>query len=70
MHGPIRRRTVACGSGRCSLNGPDASPTSSDESETLWSLIEELFDAGDAMPTPLPAGKTSPREEHQQPPDS
>ncbi|MFZ2623863.1 MAG: DNA cytosine methyltransferase [Propionibacterium sp.] len=34
------------------------------ESETLWSLIDGLFNAGDATPTPSPAGSTSPDEPH------
>lgn len=41
------------------LNGPDGSPTQSEESETLWTLIENIFAAGDAMPEPSPAGNTS-----------
>ncbi|WP_318255503.1 hypothetical protein [Agrococcus baldri] len=31
-----------------------------DASETLWSLIDELFNGGDDTPTPSPAGNTSP----------
>ena len=41
------------------LHGPDGSPNKNDESETLWSLIEDIFDAGDATPTPSPDGNTS-----------
>ena len=42
------------------LHGPAGSPTKRRESETLWSLIDGLFNAGDATPTPSPAGNTSP----------
>lgn len=42
------------------LHGPDGSPNNNDESETLWSLIEDIFDAGDATPTPSPDGNRSP----------
>lgn len=45
------------------LHGPDGSPNNNDESETLWSLIEHIFDAGDATPTPSPNGNTSPAEQ-------
>lgn len=41
------------------LHGSDASPNRRAESETLWSLIDGLFYAGDATPTPSPAGNTS-----------
>ena len=41
------------------LHGPDGSPNRNDESETLWSLIEDVFDAGDATPTPSQDGNTS-----------
>ena len=46
------------------LHGPDGSPNKRRESETLWSLIDGLFNAGDATPTPSPAGNTSPEEPH------
>lgn len=42
------------------LHGPDGSPSKRDEPETLWSLIEGLFGAGDATPTPSLDGNTSP----------
>ena len=45
------------------LHGPDGSPNKHGESETLWSLIEDIFDAGDATPTPSPDGNTSPAEQ-------
>ena len=44
------------------LHGPDGSPNKHDESETLWSLIEDIFDAGYATPTPSSVGNTSPAE--------
>lgn len=46
------------------LHGPAGSPNRKAESETLWSLIDGLFNAGDATPTPSPAGSTSPDEPH------
>ena len=46
------------------LHGPPGSPNRRAESETLWSLIDGLFSAGDATPTPSPAGNTSPEEPH------
>ncbi len=46
------------------LHGPHGSPTKRRESETLWSLIDGLFDAGDATPTPSPAGNTSPDDQY------
>ena len=42
------------------LHGPAGSPNRRAESETLWSLIDGLFNAGDATPTPSPVGSTSP----------
>lgn len=42
------------------LNGPAGSRIKNAESETLWSLIEDIFDAGDVTPTPSPDGNTSP----------
>lgn len=41
------------------LHGPPGSPSRRAESETLWSLIDGLFNAGDATPTQLPGGSTS-----------
>ena len=41
------------------LHGPDGSPSKNNASETLWSLIEDIFAAGDATPTPSPDGNTS-----------
>lgn len=46
------------------LHGPAGSPTRRRESETLWSLIDGLFNAGDATPTPSPAGNTSQDAQH------
>lgn len=46
------------------LHGPAGSPRSRRESEMLWSLIENIFDAGDATPTPSPDGNISPRDPH------
>ncbi|MDO5681347.1 MAG: hypothetical protein Q4G46_00785, partial [Propionibacteriaceae bacterium] len=42
------------------LHGPAGSPNKRGESETLWSLIDGLFNAGDGTPTPSPDGNTSP----------
>lgn len=42
------------------LHGPAGSPSRRAESEALWSLIDGLFNAGDATPMPSPAGSTSP----------
>ena len=42
------------------LHGPNGSPNKRRASETLWSLIDGLFNAGDATPTPSPDGNTSP----------
>ena len=42
------------------LHGPDGSPTRPTESETLWSLIEQLFDSGENTPTPSRGGSTPP----------
>ncbi|WP_392426037.1 hypothetical protein [Barrientosiimonas humi] len=49
------------------LNGPAGSPSKNGESETLWSLIEDIFTAGDATPTPSADGNTSPGEPPQPP---
>lgn len=45
------------------LNGPHGSRVRRNESETLWNLIETIFDAGEATPAPSPDGNTSPEEE-------
>ena len=42
------------------LHGPDGSPASRNDQATLWSLIENIFTAGDATPEPSPDGSTSP----------
>ncbi len=41
------------------LHGPDGSPDTSSESETLFDLIETMFADGDATPKPSPDGNTS-----------
>ena len=41
------------------LHGPAGSPIRRGERETLWSLVDGLFSAGDATPTPSPVGNTS-----------
>jgi hypothetical protein len=46
------------------LNGPHGSASRNGESETLWPLIEQLFDDGDATPQPSHAGSTSPDDKH------
>ena len=46
------------------LHGPAGSPNRRAESETLWSLIDGLFSAGDATPTPSHDGNTSPGDPH------
>ena len=46
------------------LHGPAGSPNKRRESETLWSLIDGLFNAGDATPTPSAAGNTSQDGQH------
>jgi site-specific DNA-cytosine methylase len=50
------------------LHGPAGSPSRRAESETLWTLIDGLFNAGDDTPTPSPAGNTSPDDPHQRQP--
>ena len=50
------------------LHGPAGSPSRRGESETLWSLIDGLFSAGDATPMPSPAGSTSPDDPRQRQP--
>ncbi len=42
------------------LNGPTGSRSKNSGSETLWFLIEGIFAAGDATPTPSSDGSTSP----------
>lgn len=49
------------------LNGPHGSRRSQHGSETLWSLIEGIFDAGEATPTPSQGGNTSPADPPQHP---
>jgi len=44
------------------LNGPTGSEEWKPEPETLWSLIDGIFTAGDDTPTPSHAGNTSPVE--------
>ncbi len=46
------------------LNGPAGSQSKSGEPEMLWSLIEDIFTAGDATPTPSPNGSTQPAAQH------
>jgi len=50
------------------LHGPGGSPSRRGESETLWSLIDGLFGAGDGTPTPSPAGSESPGDPRQHQP--
>lgn len=42
------------------LHGPDGSPANSNEPETLFPLIETIFNDGDDTPRPPPGGNTSP----------
>ncbi|WIY84296.1 hypothetical protein [Propionimicrobium sp. PCR01-08-3] len=49
------------------LHGPTGSPSRNNDSETLWSLVEDIFTAGDATPTPSPDGSTSPDGQPQHP---
>jgi site-specific DNA-cytosine methylase len=49
------------------LNGPAGSPARNSASETLFTLIEHIFAAGDATLTPSPDGNTSPGEKHHHP---
>ena len=44
------------------LHGPDGSPARHNASQTLFALIETIFDAGDDTPPPSPDGSTSPDE--------
>ena len=46
------------------LHGPPGSPSRRAESETLWSLIDGLFNAVDATPTSSVAGNTSQDGQH------
>ena len=46
------------------LHGPNGLPSRNDESETLCSLIEDIFTDGDATPMPSPDGSTSPDAQH------
>lgn len=48
------------------LHGPNGYPRQ-EEPESLWALIGQLFDAGDATPTPSPNGNTSPEYPHHRP---
>ncbi len=48
--------------------GPDGSPNKQAEPETLWSLIDGIFTAGDATPEPSPDGNTSPDDPRQRQP--
>lgn len=59
---PARRGTIALSHQIIdfALHGPAGSPNKRRESETLWSLIDGLFNAGDGTPTPSPDGNTSP----------
>ena len=50
------------------LNGPAASQNKNSEPETLWSLIEDIFTAGDDTPTPSLNGNTSLDDRPQHPP--
>lgn len=49
------------------LHGADGSPNRKGESEMLWDLVEDIFNAGDAMPMPLPDGNTSLDAQHRHP---
>ena len=42
------------------LYGPADSPTRGNDSETLWALMESIFDAGESTLLPSPDGNTSP----------
>lgn len=44
------------------LHGPAGSPARHNASQTLFTLIETIFDAGDDTPPPSPDGNTSPDE--------
>lgn len=47
------------------FSGPPDPPTRRRESENLWTLIEDIFNDGDATPAPSPDGNTSPDDPHQ-----
>lgn len=49
------------------LHGPHGSPARQNVSETLFTLIENIFANGEATPTPSPAGNTSPDDLPQPP---
>ena len=40
------------------LHGPDGSPIRPAESDTLWTLVEQIFDSGENMHRPLRDGST------------
>lgn len=48
-------------------NGPPGSHRWNDESDTLWHLIADIFNAGEHTHTPSPDGSTSPTEQHHSP---
>lgn len=50
------------------LHGPTGSQARWNASETLFTLIENIFNDGDAGPAPSPGGNTSPDEPHQRQP--
>lgn len=58
----VRRGTIALSHQviDLALHGPDGSANQNNESETLWSLIEDIFAAGDATPQPSRDGNISP----------
>lgn len=58
----VRRGTIALSHQviDLALHGPDGSANQNNESETLWSLIEDIFATGDATPQPSRDGNTSP----------
>lgn len=64
--GEARRGTIALSHQIIdfALHGPNGSPARGNEPETLWALIETIFDAGDDTPTPSPDGSTSPEGQH------
>lgn len=47
------------------LHGPHGSPIRQNASETLFTLIENVFANGEATPTPSLGGNTSPDDQHQ-----
>ncbi|MEA5052817.1 MAG: hypothetical protein VB093_05145 [Propionicimonas sp.] len=49
------------------LNGPPGLRSKSAESETLWNLVEGIFNAGEATLTPSHGGNTSPAGPHPHP---